>query len=267
VKIRVREVKIRTPHRVIARRNLPKFGEAQEGELNVTIISPDFVRLEHPDDLSTQEDDSAALGGTLKDFIAKMGERATEREHDLAGYENSFSGPAEEGPISRSSSNTYVPPGMRGGPAGGGPGRMDRMGGGGGGVDDASTENTIKVSNLTKSVTDEDLKELFGRFGSIYRVSLPKSEKMLPNGVVIREPKGFAYVAYYQRRDAEAAFEKLQGHGYDHLILKLEWARPHKEGPPDGGGNGDRFRSGYGQKLAQDTTESVMYASNLTGNR
>ena len=48
--------------------------------------------------------------------------------------------------------------------------------------------------------------------------------------------------------------QNLQGHGYDHLILKIEFAQPRKD---DGGGGGTQFRSGYGQKLAQDTTEKV----------
>ena len=53
--------------------------------------------------------------------------------------------------------------------------------------------------------------------------------------------------------------EALQGYGYDHLILKLEWAKPNN--------NKDmttEFRSGYGKAVAQDTKEKVSYASNLT---
>ena len=123
---------------------------------------------------------------------------------------------------------------------------------------------TLKVSNLTKSVTEDDIKDLFGRFGSIWRVSLPKQERK-EGDRLIKEPKGFAYVAFYSKKDAELAMEKLQGHGYDHLILKLEWARPQKDtGGSMGGDSG--YRSGYGQKLAQETTERVSYASNLTGN-
>jgi len=52
--------------------------------------------------------------------------------------------------------------------------------------------------------------------------------------------------------------------------LKLEWAKPPSRdanAPPSGGGLDRGFTSGYGQKLAQDTKEQVMYASNLTGNR
>ena len=59
-----------------------------------------------------------------------------------------------------------------------------------------------------------------------------------------------------------AAMEKLQGFGYDHLILKLEWARPNT--PKDPATSGNEYRSGYGKALAQDTKEKVSFASNLT---
>lgn len=80
--------------------------------------------------------------------------------------------------------------------------------------------------------------------------------------------------------------EALQGYGYDHLILKLEWAKvrrkwtrlfacfdrhahrvlvffflqPNTKDPSAA----TEFRSGYGKALAQDTKEKVSYASNLT---
>ena len=57
--------------------------------------------------------------------------------------------------------------------------------------------------------------------------------------------------------------EALQGYGYDHLILKIEWAKPSAK-PDEAGGGATQFRSGYGKALAQDTTEKVSFASNLT---
>ena len=256
---------------MFSRKNLPKFGEALGNDINVTLISPDFVKLEHPDDILNDDGEDVALGGTLAGFILKQQERQIEREYeydrdkDYPGLVNSN----EEAGASKAG-GTYVPPGMRGGAANlsSAPGSTGRstLENAFGAKGDDNTENTIKVSNLTKNVTEEDLKVLFGRFGNIYRVSLPKVEKK-EDGKIFKEPKGFAYVAYYSKRDAETAMEKLQGHGYDHLILKLEWAKPQKEGSGGGGGGGDQYRSGYGQKLAQETTEKVSYASNLTGNR
>lgn len=267
-RIKVKEVKIKIPKRVVERAKLAKFGDAQEGEVNVTLLSPDFVGIEHPEDQQADDADDPALGNTLANFIAKQQERALEREHDMAGLLGTFEDgdkPAPAAPDTEAkdeaapSTGKYVPPSRRG--AGG-----VAMGDGKGG--DRDHENTIRVSNLTKAVTEEDLRALFQRFGSIHRVSLPRVERKDEKGNTFKEPRGFAYIAFARKEDAERAMERLQGHGYDHLILKLEWAKPPSaDGPPGGGGLSGGYVSGYGTKLAQETKEQVSYASNLTGNR
>ncbi|CAN0011502.1 unnamed protein product, partial [Phaeothamnion confervicola] len=60
---------------------------------------------------------------------------------------------------------------------------------------------------------------LFQRFGKIYRIYLAKDQETM-------QSRGFAFVSFAMRSDAEKAMEALQGYGYDHLILKLEWAKP-----------------------------------------
>lgn len=37
--------------------------------------------------------------------------------------------------------------------------------------------------------------------------------------------QGFAFVSYSRREDAAEAIKTLDGYGYDHLILKVEWAK------------------------------------------
>merc|ERR1712146_98801 len=184
--------------------------------------------------MNEPEGEEVALGGTLSAFIQKQQERALERENDY-DRDKDFPGLGkrrEENTIGAGGSGAYVPPSMRGGAmSSGGRGLEHAFGGR---TEDSSTESTIKVSNLTKSVTEDDIKDLFGRFGGIWRVSLPNQERK-EGDRIIKEPKGFAYVAYYSKKDAEVAMEKLQGHGYDHLILKLEWARPQRDGPGGGG--------------------------------
>ena len=69
-------------------------------------------------------------------------------------------------------------------------------------------------------------------------------------------------MSFVHREDAQRAMDKLQGHGYAHLILRLEWAKP--SAPKDPSTEGAQFRSGYGKALAQDTKEKVSFASNLT---
>jgi translation initiation factor 3 subunit G len=247
----VKEFKTRVPLRVETRKNLPRFGDAKLGEENVTLSSRDFVSIEHPDDSINEDADDPTLAKTLANFISKQQERGMARDHDLDNVfeESERAADGEAGP----KTDRYVAPGARGGAAVSSAGDF-----GFGGKDKEGTENTLRVSNLTKAVTEEDLRDLFERFGRIHRVSLPRIEK---DGV--KEPRGFAYIAFARNEDAAKALEQLQGHGYDHLILKLEWAKPNKG---DGGAPSSNYMSGYGKALVQDTKEKVYYASNLTGN-
>ncbi|EED93645.1 predicted protein, partial [Thalassiosira pseudonana CCMP1335] len=80
-------------------------------------------------------------------------------------------------------------------------------------------QNTIRVTNISEDTTEADLQELFQPFGRISRVYLAKDKETMMS-------RGFAFVSFVHREDAARAMDKLQGHGYDHLILKLEWARP-----------------------------------------
>lgn len=123
-------------------------------------------------------------------------------------------------------------------------------------------ETALRVSNLSKTVTEDDLRELFSRYGSVQKVSLPR--QVTPTGA--KEVRGFAYITYLSRSDAERAMEALDGKGFDHLILKLEWAKPPSASGPHSGGLSSGYVSGYGQKLAQDTKEKVVFTSHGSSN-
>jgi len=80
-------------------------------------------------------------------------------------------------------------------------------------------ETTIRVSNLPESMSETDLQELCGPFGKIDRIFLAKDRA---TGVC----KGFAFVTYAIRANAAMALRALNGYGYDHLILNVEWSKP-----------------------------------------
>ena len=65
-----------------------------------------------------------------------------------------------------------------------------------------------------------------------------------------RRSRGFAFVSFFDRAGAQLAMEKLQRYGYDHLILKIDWAEPSKHADP-GQDNAMRYASGYGKALPQ----------------
>lgn len=238
------------------RKNLPRFGDARIGEENVTNVSRDTVAIEHPDDQLVEDVDDPSLQKTLANFVKKQQETKARWEMEADEEFNRNEG-ADDGGASATGakSDKYVPPGAKMG-AGSGLSKLENL------ADREVTENTIRVTNLTKAATQDDLRELFGRFGRINRVSLPHVER-IENGKTIKEPRGFAFIAFWNREDAELAMEKLQGHPYHHLILKLEWASPTQGTKPSGpGGLSSSYVSGYGTKLAQDTNEKgVVFAS------
>eukprot|EP01038_Epipyxis_sp_PR26KG_P012581 gene12581-16872_t len=246
-KVKVVEFKSKVPLRVFERKNLPRFGDAKAGEENVTLRSPDFVSMEHPDDQAIEDADDPTISKTLANFITKQAERNMARDNDLENFFEDNIGRNDEGV----KSDRYVAPGSRAAAA---------SGGAGGGETRDGADNTIRVSNLSKATTEDDLRDLFEPFGKIHRISLPKVERM-EGTTIIKEPRGFAYIAYYNREDAEKAMSRLQNFGYDHLIIKLEWAKPNQGNTGFSEGMNSKFMSGYGQKLAQDTTEKVY---NLT---
>lgn len=71
---------------------------------------------------------------------------------------------------------------------------------------------TLRVTNLSEDVQEGDLWELFNRFGRIHRIYVGKDQE---TGLC----KGFAFVSFEDRREAEKAMQKINGLPYDHLIL------------------------------------------------
>jgi len=72
----------------------------------------------------------------------------------------------------------------------------------------------VHVSNLAEEAVEEDVRELFGRFGRVTRCYL---KKKYGGGNT-----GFAFVTFADESAALRACEKLNGYAYGHLILSVE---------------------------------------------
>jgi len=77
----------------------------------------------------------------------------------------------------------------------------------------------LRVTNLSEEADDEDLRALFGPFGSIQRIYLVRERDS-------DRSRGFAFVHYYNRDDAQRAKDELHDHPYGHQILDVDWAKP-----------------------------------------
>lgn len=92
-------------------------------------------------------------------------------------------------------SGGYVPPHLRG-RAGAG----EKMGG----KFDRDDSATLRVTNVSEFAEEQDLRDMFSRYGHVTRVFLAKDRET-------GRAKGFAFVSYADRSDAAKACEKMDG--------------------------------------------------------
>jgi translation initiation factor 3 subunit G len=119
---------------------------------------------------------------------------------------------------SGSSTGAYRPPGMREGAGGSFGGKKYDSSRGG----QQREEFTIRVTNLPEEATENDIMELFKPFGKVNRVFLATDK-------VTKQSRGFAFVNFQNKDDAQRAIYGVNDYGYHHLILKVEWAKPSKD--------------------------------------
>jgi len=154
-----------------------------------------------------------------KDTLGPLRESLTGPVDGEGGPEGSSGAPAPAAPASGGGGGAggkYVPPSRRGGDGMSAQARIS-----GESMQDKRREDTaaIRVSNLSENAQETDLQELFKPFGHIARIFLAKDK-------MTGQCKGFAFVNYYRKEDASKAIATLNGFGYDHLILSVEWAKP-----------------------------------------
>jgi translation initiation factor 3 subunit G len=139
--------------------------------------------------------------------------------------------PGAGGSLGGQVGGSYVPPHIRKNLGGAG----ERMGGKYADRDDLAT---LRVTNVSEFADEQELRDLFGRWGHVTRVFLAKDRET-------GRAKGFAFISYSDRAEAARACDKMEGCklmfplllsvrfmltrvfavGYHHLILKVEFAK------------------------------------------
>lgn len=94
-------------------------------------------------------------------------------------------------------------------------GAGEAMGRPGGNRDDLPT---LRVTNISEDTNEDDLRELFQNFGRVARVYVGRDRETGAG-------KGFAFVSFEDKANAEKAMAKVHGKGYDNLILSVQWSR------------------------------------------
>ena len=99
----------------------------------------------------------------------------------------------------------------------------------------------LYVGNLSYSVTENDLQDLFSQYGPVSEVNL-----MLDK--VSGRPRGFAFVTMQSKEGADAATEALNGREWEGRALTVNEARPRENSNfSGGGGGGGRGQGGSGR--------------------
>jgi len=96
----------------------------------------------------------------------------------------------------------------------------------------------LYVGNLSYHVSDSELEQVFGEFGSV------QSAKIIIDRDTGRS-KGFAFVEMGSDDEAQAAMDNLNGKDLQGRDLKVNEARPMAP-RSGGGGGGGGFRGGRG---------------------
>lgn len=226
-KIKVTRRTVKLTQGVLRRRKLAKFGDCEGKaaglEHNISTVVAENITLnlnapqvEHEEEKKVEKikTTSCRYCGSLDHFSLQCPSRnemmPTQRISQAVDSVKSGASAAASGAgASSTGPKKYVPPGSRGGD-------RDRT------REDKDEMPTLRVTNISENATEEDLKELFRPFGRLARVFLARDRAS-------KQPRGFAFVSFAIRDDAEAALNKLNGYGYDNLILRVEWSKPREE--------------------------------------
>ncbi|KAI9208100.1 eukaryotic translation initiation factor 3 subunit G-domain-containing protein [Polychytrium aggregatum] len=232
-KIRMVLVKTQANHAVAERKKLPKFGQvrgfpAGPDSNSTSVGEPVTLKLTTTGKLDDKKEEVSLKAGLA---AAKIMCRICKGDHwttkcpfkdsigDLSqlgtgGTQAPAADTGAEESKGASSSGKYVPPSKRLGstavadlPAGT---RASR------GMDDGTF--TIRITNLSEDVTEQDVRDLVSRFGPTHRIFVARDKET-------NICKGFAFISYYDKDKAQKAMDQLNGYGYDNLILRVEWAK------------------------------------------
>jgi translation initiation factor 3 subunit G len=224
---------------VLERRQWRKFGGSEklkpgESDQGVTAVSVEEiflerVRVQSKSEMEKLSDPLAAMAASGTSLLVcricgKKGDHWTAKcpYKDLAASKGLTVGEKlDDGPggggsgdVRKAGAPGYVPPSMRAGAKGG-----ESMGDS---MRKPRDENSVRVTNLSEDTREADLQELFRPFGQVTRVYVAINRET-------GESRGFAFVNFVNRDDAQRAIDKLDGYGYDNLILRCEWAAPKEE--------------------------------------
>jgi RNA recognition motif-containing protein len=96
----------------------------------------------------------------------------------------------------------------------------------------------IYVGNLSYSLTEDKLRDLFSNYGKVIKVSLIKDRET-------DRSKGFGFVEMDTPSSAQTAIQELNGKEIDGRTITVNEARPRES---NGGGGREQRGGGFGRR-------------------
>lgn len=83
--------------------------------------------------------------------------------------------------------------------------------------EERAASKTLFIGNLPFNFEERDVSHLMERFGPLQKITIP-AERFSS-----RRNRGFCFVEFEERRDAEDAMQKYQGYAVDGRELRIDW--------------------------------------------
>ena len=213
---KVVSVKVKMTEGVFRRRNIKKFGRAINDNKYAGVTFGDPINLNLEDTGYFEQNKNARdkidqyKRRITSNDIIKKDRKAYVPRHLRSGDDNNSlvavgNNNTNENSVQKPTSNKYVHPGAK-----------NRYSNRNQEVDPLSIK-TLMVSNISTDIDETHLEELFGYYGKIRKIHIAKDRKTDVS-------RGFAFVEFYSRQDAEYALDGLNGHRLGYLIMSIKWA-------------------------------------------
>lgn len=212
--------KIKVPKSVAERKEWAKFGDSENDPPGInpatTVISDEcFMQFLTNKEQDADKNENQAQAPQNVKCRYCQGDHWSAHCPNKDVYMTMMSKQQDQQQQSQDSGSAYRPPSMRSGAttASKTGKTMDPAG-----SKYKADEYTVRVTNLPEEATEDDLMQLFKPFGKVNRVFLAKDR-------TTQQSRGFAFVNFQNKDDAQRAILGVNDYGYSHLILKVEWAK------------------------------------------